>query len=93
MLTYFSLWDWVNHTRETGITMLLIHHTPGNVQPTVSQASPMALDFLDQCLRVDIKLRPTATELLKHPWVNPVPNAEALSRGASLGPKDLHAGR
>lgn len=40
--------------------------------PPISQPerrSPQFMDFLDKCLQVDPKRRPTATELLQHPFI------------------------
>lgn len=37
--------------------------------PRPANLSPAAASFLDACLRVDPKTRPTASELLQHPWV------------------------
>lgn len=37
--------------------------------PRPANASPSALDFLDCCLRVDPLGRPSAAQLLQHPWL------------------------
>lgn len=37
--------------------------------PTADQLSLLGIEFLEQCLVVDAYLRPTATDLLNHPWL------------------------
>jgi serine/threonine protein kinase len=48
--------------------------------PRPAGMSATALDFLDCCLQVDPAQRPTATELLQHPWVA---TADAARREAA----------
>lgn len=38
--------------------------------PNPDQLSHLGIKFLEQCLNVDAYLRPTATELLSHPWLD-----------------------
>jgi serine/threonine protein kinase len=37
--------------------------------PDPGQLSPPGIDFIRQCLSVDASRRPTAAELLEHPWI------------------------
>lgn len=37
--------------------------------PNPEQLSHLGIDFLKQCLIVDAYFRPTATDLLSHPWL------------------------
>lgn len=37
--------------------------------PEPGQLSEAGIDFIRQCLIIDPDLRPTATELMNHPWI------------------------
>jgi len=37
--------------------------------PEPGQLSDLGINFIKQCLTIDPMLRPTATELLEHPWM------------------------
>uniref|UniRef100_A0A7S1SGF6 Protein kinase domain-containing protein n=1 Tax=Tetraselmis chuii TaxID=63592 RepID=A0A7S1SGF6_9CHLO len=43
--------------------------------PLPDNVSPVCRDFLQCCFQVDARLRPTATELLQHPYVSQIPDA------------------
>jgi serine/threonine protein kinase len=43
------------------------------------KVSPMAKRFIERCLHPDPAKRPSATELLAHPWLNPNPNGQGGS--------------
>jgi len=43
--------------------------------PIPDNLSPTCRDFLQCCLQVDARKRPTATEMLQHPFVNHIPDA------------------
>jgi serine/threonine protein kinase len=45
----------------------IVKSTSGPPRPKT--ASPLGLDFLDKCFAYDPKDRPSATQLLQHPWV------------------------
>lgn len=37
--------------------------------PDPSQLSELGIDFIKCCLTIDVTKRPTAEELLSHPWI------------------------
>lgn len=37
--------------------------------PEPDQLSELGIDFIKQCLTIDPVRRPTATELMNHPWM------------------------
>lgn len=40
--------------------------------PEPGQLSELGVDFIEQCLTLDPVGRPTASELLHHPWLAPM---------------------
>ena len=46
------------------------------VLPDVAQVGSDCIEFLKQCFIRDAKIRPTAKELLDHPWLNSVDENE-----------------
>lgn len=40
--------------------------------PSPNELSPLGIDFIDRCLTLDPKERPTATELMEHEWIAPI---------------------
>ncbi len=38
--------------------------------PTQDQLSVAGIDFIERCLTLDPKERPTAIELMDHPWIS-----------------------
>jgi serine/threonine protein kinase len=61
MLTGHPPW----HKAQGNIIYLL---GTGNAPPIPEELSEMARDFVSKCFIIDPELRPTATELLSHPW-------------------------
>ena len=58
------------YVEQAPMRALFLIHTYGI--PEISdkdQRSEEFLDFLDQCLQVDPEKRPTATQLLEHPFI------------------------
>jgi mitogen-activated protein kinase kinase kinase len=37
--------------------------------PDPSQMSELGIDFIEQCVTLDPTARPTAAELIQHPWL------------------------
>ena len=49
-----------------------------STKPTIpSDISPEAVDFLNRTFELDHEARPSAAELLKHPWIANLPSALA----------------
>ncbi|RKP37892.1 hypothetical protein BJ085DRAFT_5315, partial [Dimargaris cristalligena] len=58
---------WSNLDNEWAIMYHIVSsHTP---LPEASQMSPAGLDFLERCFTHDPHTRPTAVELMSHPWL------------------------
>jgi mitogen-activated protein kinase kinase kinase len=45
---------------------IAVQHPP---LPDPSQLSELGIDFIRQCLTIDPDTRPTAVELMSHPWI------------------------
>jgi mitogen-activated protein kinase kinase kinase len=43
--------------------------------PDPSQMSDLGIDFIEQCVTLDPTDRPSAVELIKHPWLTPMVDA------------------
>lgn len=43
--------------------------------PDPSQMSDVGIDFIEQCVTLDPTDRPSAVELIKHPWLTPMVDA------------------
>lgn len=43
--------------------------------PDPSQMSDIGIDFIEQCVTLDPTDRPSAIELIKHPWLAPMVDA------------------
>ncbi|GJN88041.1 hypothetical protein Rhopal_000997-T1 [Rhodotorula paludigena] len=60
---------WSNLDNEWAIMFhigIAVQHPP---LPDPSQLSPLGIDFLKACLNIDPEQRPTAEELMSHPWI------------------------
>lgn len=65
--------------------------------PSEQELSPLGIDFIRQCLDIDPEKRPTAADLMSHPWIMDAKaqiegfgyeedaSSAAASRGGSLG--------
>jgi mitogen-activated protein kinase kinase kinase len=52
--------------------------------PEPGQLSELGIDFIEQCLILDPLKRPTATELLHHPWLTAMMELVRMSQQPPL---------
>ncbi|KAH8100486.1 kinase [Cristinia sonorae] len=67
---------WSNVDNEWAVMFRIGIATQHPPLPEPGQLSELGIDFIRQCLTIDPMLRPTATELMNHPWM--VEFSEAL---------------
>ncbi|KAI0080018.1 kinase [Panus rudis PR-1116 ss-1] len=60
---------WSNLDNEWAIMFHIGVATQHPPLPEPGQLSPMGIDFIRQCLTIDPMQRPSATELMQHPWM------------------------
>ncbi|CAE6363893.1 unnamed protein product [Rhizoctonia solani] len=60
---------WSNLDNEWAIMFHIGQAKTAPPLPTPDQLSHMGINFIEQCLVVNARIRPTATELLSHPWL------------------------
>lgn len=63
---------WSNLDNEWAIMFHIGIATQHPPLPDPTQMSELGIDFITQCLALDPDERPTATELLNHPWLAPM---------------------
>ncbi|WOO76993.1 MAP kinase kinase kinase wis4 [Vanrija pseudolonga] len=63
---------WSNLDNEWAIMFHIGIATQHPPLPEPGQLSELGIDFIEQCLTLDPEKRPTATELLNHPWLAPM---------------------
>jgi mitogen-activated protein kinase kinase kinase len=61
---------WSNLDNEWAIMFHIGIATQHPPLPDPGQLSELGIDFIEQCLTLDPLNRPTATELLHHPWLS-----------------------
>eukprot|EP00744_Colponema_vietnamica_P002763 GILI01004301.1.p1 GENE.GILI01004301.1~~GILI01004301.1.p1 ORF type:complete len:1468 (+),score=344.52 GILI01004301.1:395-4405(+) len=75
-----------------------IHHiaslrlSPKVPQELAATASPECMDFIQQCLIIDVESRPTAAELLHHPWLLELDEEDEMLYEQIKGAQVLHYG-
>ncbi|KAJ1310152.1 hypothetical protein OPQ81_006897 [Rhizoctonia solani] len=60
---------WSNLDNEWAIMFHIGQAKSAPPLPTPDQLSHLGINFIEQCLVINAKIRPTATELLSHPWL------------------------
>ncbi|CAE6462573.1 unnamed protein product [Rhizoctonia solani] len=60
---------WSNLDNEWAIMFHIGQAKSAPPLPTPDQLSHMGINFIEQCLVINARIRPTATELLSHPWL------------------------
>jgi mitogen-activated protein kinase kinase kinase len=62
---------------------IAVQHPP---LPDPSQLSELGIDFIRQCLTIDADARPTAFDLMNHPWIVELEERVNLAFEDEMGP-------
>ena len=61
---------WGNEIMDNNINAMLHIVKPDKFPPIPDNLSPLCKDFIIKCLNRDYDSRPTAVQLLSHPWIS-----------------------
>jgi mitogen-activated protein kinase kinase kinase len=68
---------------------IAVQHPP---LPDPSQLSELGIDFIRQCLTIDADARPTAFDLMNHPWIVELEERVNLAFEDEMGPATNSSG-